>query len=77
MPKETKKAKKMNPYLLKDAELKPCQWCKYTRQGHNNITSMIDDKNLKIKENKNNISQKQIFGTEPNKTKKSKGKKKK
>jgi hypothetical protein len=77
MPKETKNAKKINPYILKDAELMPCEYCKYTRKAHNNITSMIDDKNLKIKENKNNISQKQIFGTEPKKNKKSKGKKKK
>jgi len=76
MPKETKNAKKLNPYILKDAELMPCEYCKMTKKGHNNITSMIDDKNLKIKENKNNISQKKIFGTEPNKNKKSKDKKK-
>jgi len=67
MPKKNE-VKKMNPYL-KDAELKPCEWCKMVKPSHNNMTSMIDDKNLKIKENKNNISQKKIFGNEPKKTK--------
>ena len=70
MPKKT--PKKMNPYILKDAELMPCEWCKYTRQGHNNISSMIEENNRRKEANKNNISQKKIFGSEP---KKSKGKK--
>jgi hypothetical protein len=66
-----KKDTKMNPYL-KTAELKPCEFCKLTRKGHTNITSMIDDKNLKVVQNKNNISTKKIFGNDPKKTKKNK-----
>lgn len=71
MPKKT--AKKMNPYILKDAELMPCEYCKMTKKGHNNISSMIEENNRRKEENKNNISQKKIFGNEPKKTK---GKKK-
>ncbi len=67
-----KKSKKLNPYM-KDAEMMPCEFCKLKKKSHNNITSMIDEKNLKIKENKNNISQKKMFGTE---SKKKKSKKK-
>ena len=66
-----KKDTKMNPYM-KTAEMKPCEFCKMTRKGHNNITSMIDDKNLKVVQNKNNISTKKIFGSDPKKTKKNK-----
>mgnify|MGYP003331063962 CR=1 FL=1 len=66
-----KKDTKMNPYL-KTAEMKPCEFCKLVKPAHNNITSMIDDKNLKVMKNKNNISTKKIFGSEPKKTKKNK-----
>jgi hypothetical protein len=66
-----KKDTKMNPYM-KTAEMKPCEFCKMTRKGHNNITSIIDDKNLKVVQNKNNISTKKIFGSETKKTKKNK-----
>ena len=67
MPKKNEE-KKMNPYL-KDAELKPCEWCKMTKKGHNNISSMIEENNRRKEQNKNNISQKKIFGNEPNKKK--------
>ena len=66
-----KNEKKMNPYMT-SAEMKPCEFCKMTRKGHNNITSIIDDKNLKVVQNKNNISTKKIFGSENKKTKKNK-----
>ena len=71
MKKNEKKMKKMNPYM-KNAEMKPCEFCKLTRPAHNNITSIIDDKNLKVVQNKNNISTKKIFGSENKKTKKNK-----
>ena len=63
-----KKSKKMNPYL-KEAELMPCTYCKMTRRANNNISSMIDENNKRKEDNKNNISQKKMFGTEPKKTK--------
>lgn len=66
-----KNEKKMNPYI-NSAELKPCEFCKYMKPGHNNITSMIDDKNLKVVKNKNNISTNKIFGSDSKKTKKNK-----
>ena len=56
-----KKITAMNPYL-KDAELKPCTYCKMTKKSNNNISSMIDDKNNKIKNNDNNLTQNQMFG---------------
>jgi len=71
-----KNEKKMNPYM-KNAEMKPCEFCKLTRPGHNNITSMIDDKNLKVMKNKNNISTKKIFGGENKKNKMKQNKKSK
>ena len=63
MPKKNKTPKKMNPYILKDAELMPCEWCKMTKKGHNNISSMIEENNKRKEDNKNNISQKKIFGS--------------
>ncbi len=70
-----KNEKKMNPYMT-SAEMKPCEFCKMTRKGHNNITSIIDDKNLKVVQNKNNISTKKIFGGDPKNNKKTKKNKK-
>ena len=67
MPKKNE-GKKMNPYL-KDAELKPCEWCKMKKPSHNNITTMIEENNRRKEQNKNNISQKKIFGNEANKKK--------
>jgi hypothetical protein len=57
-----KKPKAMNPYI-KDAEKIPCTYCKMVKPANNNISTMIDDKNIKIKNNKNNLSQKTIFGS--------------
>ena len=71
-----KKDTKMNPYL-KTAEMKPCEFCKLVKPAHNNITSMIDDKNLKVMKNKNNISTNKIFGGEPKKNKMKQNKKSK
>lgn len=71
-----KNEKKMNPYMT-SAEMKPCEFCKMTRKGHNNITSIIDDKNLKVMKNKNNISTKKIFGGENKKNKMKQNKKSK
>ncbi len=73
MPKK-KKETQMNPYM-KDSELKPCTFCKLTKKSNNNISSMIDDEENKVKNNKNNLTQKQMFGKVPSK-KKTKGKKK-
>ena len=56
------KAKPMNPFI-KDAEKMPCTYCKLTKKANNNISSIIDDKNNKVKKNENNISQKKMFGT--------------
>lgn len=71
-----KKATKMNPYM-KEGELNPCSYCKLTKRAHNNITSMIDEKELKVKNNKNNLSQKTMFGTPDKDVKKVKNVKKK
>ena len=75
MKKNEKKMKKMNPYM-KNAEMKPCEYCKLVKPAHNNITSIIDDKNLKVMKNKNNISTKKIFGGDPKNNKKTKKNKK-
>jgi len=71
-----KNEKKMNPYMT-SAEMKPCEFCKMTRKGHNNITSIIDDKNLKVMKNKNKINNKKIFGGENKKNKMKQNKKSK
>ena len=63
----------MNPYM-KDSELKPCTFCKLTKKANNNISSMIDDEENKVKNNKNNLTQKQMFGKVPSKGKVPKGK---
>jgi len=62
----------MNPYM-KDSELKPCTFCKLTKKANNNISSMIDDKEKKVKNNDNNLTQKQMFGKVPSKKKVPKG----
>tara|TARA_R110000803_G_scaffold17502_1_gene47133 strand:+ start:997 stop:1242 length:246 start_codon:yes stop_codon:yes gene_type:complete len=63
------KTKQINPYL-KDVEPLPCSYCMLNKKVHNNITSQMSDSIQRIKDNKNNISQKKMFGTSAKTTKK-------
>jgi len=69
-----KAPKMMNPYI-KGAEKVPCAYCMLNKPANNNFSAKMADILQKKEENKNNISQKAIFGTDNKKKTKNKTKK--
>jgi len=66
MPKKEARPKMMNPYI-KNAEMNPCVYCMLHKPANNNFTARISENLEKIENNKNNLSQKTIFGTDTKK----------